>query len=533
MLDSFLEQASSITIVGVAEKETSNTNQKEVNTNSSIGLSTDKVSASHANSKKLSHTDNLKNKYTGKETHRVHFSTITRLLSKIIKLLPNKELWILIDEWSETPIDLQPYLAELLRRVLYPVSGVTVKIAAIAHRCNFRIQTPENNVSIGIEIGADASSAINLDEYMVFDNDNSAAQEFFENLLFKHVRAIDSDNVFSNDPALFVNEVFSQKSAFNEFVRASEGVPRDAINIISIAAQKASKNKISIACIREAAQVWFHRTKHNALNSKPCAVSLLDWIIHEVIGLRKSRGFLLSNERKDELVDYLYDARVIHVLKQGVSAQNAVGKKYTLYALDYGCYVDLMSSRDAPRGLIIENDLCDNTSDYVEIPKTDYRSIKNSILDLEEYYNQGRLPLFTSTELLQLPENQKKKKLSIEKTIGTNITSQLPRGIGEVKVHGTIYIPMIIVAIVLRKAQGFDISNATELTNVLNEYVILKSNRTKITSNNLSRELRKKSILELEWLGYEKNGRSPIFHLKNCWQEYWSKYFELKAPNLK
>lgn len=530
ILDEFLEQASAITIEGVAEREVSQSNQNEESSNKSIGLKIKDFSASVSDSHKQSSTISSKGKKTGKQLHRVHFSTITKLLNKVVSLLPNNELWVLIDEWSETPIDLQPYLAELLRRVLYPVSGITVKIAAIAHRCNFREHDIENKLAIGIELGADASSVINLDEYMVFDNDNCAAQEFFENLLFKHIKAIDSQSIFSDDPALFINEVFSQKSAFNEFVRASEGVPRDAINIISIAAQKASKNKISIACIREASQLWFHRTKHNALNSRPCAVTLLDWIVHEVIGLRKSRGFLLSNEKKDDLVDYLYDARVIHVLKQGVSAQNSVGKKYTLYALDYGCYVDLMSSRDAPKGLIIESDLPNGSNDYIEIPKTDYRSIKNSILDLEKYYNQGRLPLFTSTELLQLPEKQKKTKVSIGKTININIINSLPKGLGNVKISGTTYIPMIIASLVLRKAQGFEKSNATELTKIINEYITVNTARTKVTSNNLSRELRKESILELEWLRFEKQGRITLFFLSDNWNIFWQQYFEKEAP---
>jgi hypothetical protein len=139
---------------------------------------------------------------------RIHFGAITKLLNKIVSKLPNKELWILIDEWSETPLELQPYLAELLRRILYPISGVTVKIAAIAHRCNFIQYDSETNASIGIELGSDTSSVINLDEYMIFDNGSEAAKAFFKNLLHRHVAALDQNSICDSNASLFIKDVF-------------------------------------------------------------------------------------------------------------------------------------------------------------------------------------------------------------------------------------------------------------------------------------------------------------------------------------
>ncbi len=409
LLNEFIEQATFLNIEGTTENEVSFSNQSTNDNAIKINLTHTGLSTDFTNSNKISSNDSEKNKNSGRKVLRVHFGTITRLLNKIVSKLPNKELWILIDEWSETPIDLQPYLAELLRRILYPISGITVKIAAIAHRCNFMERDPTTAISIGIELGSDASSVINLDEYMVFDNDSDAAKDFFKKLLHRHVIAIDKNSSCEQEPNLFINDTFSQTSSFDEFVRAVEGVPRDAINIISLAAQAANANKISIPHIRKSAQKWFQVNKHYALNSRPEAVTLLDRIINEVIGLRKSRGFLLSNEKSHHLIDYLYDMRVIHVLKQSISAKNAVGKKFTLYALDYGCYVELMSSKNAPLGLIIESDENDELH-YIEVPKSDYRSVRNSILDLDNEDNQLRLNLISSTEQLQLPHHQNKTK---------------------------------------------------------------------------------------------------------------------------
>lgn len=531
LLDDFLEQATTISIEGVTEEKKSSSNKLAKNNKANVSLSNKSALINFAAQSTRTDSETEDNKVTGIKSHRIHFGSITKLLNKIVSKLPNNELWILIDEWSETPLDLQPYLAELLRRILFPIPGITVKIAAIAHRCNFREFNPENNTTIGIELGADASSVINLDEYMVFDNDSDAAKEFFKSLLQKHTQALDKQSICESESQLFINDVFSQQSAFDEFVRAAEGVPRDAINIISIAAQTASANRISISCIRKSAQKWFHVTKHNALNSRPAAVILLDRIIHEVIGLRKSRGFLLSNDKSDELIDYLYDMRVIHVLKQGVSAQNTVGKKYTLYALDYGCYVDLMSSRSEPRGLIIEED--DNHElNYVEIPKADYRSIQNSILDLDKFEGQGRLDLITSIDDLQLPHKQKKNTISIKKPLDRKVLNSIPKNVGGFKVNGTVYIPIIFIALVLRKAQGCENCSASDLTNVINEHIITSINRPKVASNNMSRELRKDLFINMEWLARTTSGRSTLFSLNECWPKYWKEYFKKSAPKI-
>jgi hypothetical protein len=126
-------------------------------------------------------------------------------------------------------------------------------------------------------------------------------------------------------------------------------------------------------------------------------------------GSEKHVASLISNEKNYELIDYLYDMRIIHVIKQGVSSQIAIGKQYTLYSLVYGCYLKLMSSMSAPLGLIIESDE-DNKAHYVEIPKAGYKSVKNSILNLASDDRQGRFKLVGSTEDLQLPTKQKTTK---------------------------------------------------------------------------------------------------------------------------
>ncbi len=51
--------------------------------------------------------------------------------------LCDARLFILIDEWSSLPTDVQPYLSELIKRSFLPLSGVSIKIASLEHRSNF------------------------------------------------------------------------------------------------------------------------------------------------------------------------------------------------------------------------------------------------------------------------------------------------------------------------------------------------------------------------------------------------------------
>jgi hypothetical protein len=147
-------------------------------------------------------------------------------------------LWLLLDEWSSIPLDLQPLLADLLRRSVLPATGTTVKIAAIERRSRFRQPVADGDY-LGIEVGADAASAVSLDDVLIFDHAGNRAQGFFRELFFNHARTLLPANVDApSDPQEFVHAAFSQ-TAFPELVRAAEGVPRDAINIAALAAQRA------------------------------------------------------------------------------------------------------------------------------------------------------------------------------------------------------------------------------------------------------------------------------------------------------
>jgi hypothetical protein len=154
-------------------------------------------------------------------------------------------IWILLDEWSSIPEPIQPYLADFIRRVLLPIQNITVQIAAIEFRSRFRIDFED--VRIGFELGSDIAADINLDDYFVYDFNASTAAEFFSQLLFCHLKAFAGDSgLAEKSEKEVIGSIFSQDRVFAELVRASEGVARDFINILQLAAMRSDKSPISM-----------------------------------------------------------------------------------------------------------------------------------------------------------------------------------------------------------------------------------------------------------------------------------------------
>lgn len=387
-LDALAESIGEVRVVGQATQTISEahaaTNDLASGLAATIGARP-ALSLSIGEKKGTSKSHEIEQHVTGEVRHRVHFGAVNRTLSDLSASLGGRRVWLLLDEWSEVPLDLQPYLSDLLRRTVFPIGGITVKIAAIEQRTNFR-NFLEDGSYVGIEIGADGSPSLTLDDFMVFDNDAQTATDFFRKLLWKHVVSSESPGIDSamTEPA-FAAEAFTQINAIQELARAAEGVPRDAINIAAVAARISGERKISVADVRSAARQWYQQSKEVAVSSRAHALDLLHWIIEQVIAGRRARAFLLPTNIRNDLLDYLYDSRVIHVIKKSVSSNDTPGVRYNVYAIDYGCYVDLIATANAPAGLFaIEDDSSEGVR-YVDVPATDYRSIRRAILDLGQF----------------------------------------------------------------------------------------------------------------------------------------------------
>jgi hypothetical protein len=193
----------------------------------------------------------------GKELNPIYFQELTGALREVLEAAGIKRLVVLLDEWTAIPFDLQPYLAEFLKRTFFTAPEITVKIASLEYRSNFSEPLEQNNV-LGFELGADISSVIELDDYFVYDRNAEQTVNMFAELLFRHISA-EADALGAREPDretqlefverraylsdargisgadALVRRLFSSDDAFKELVRAGEGVARDFLNIFSSA----------------------------------------------------------------------------------------------------------------------------------------------------------------------------------------------------------------------------------------------------------------------------------------------------------
>ncbi|HEX3862191.1 MAG TPA: ATP-binding protein [Stellaceae bacterium] len=379
-IDDLARAVTAVRIRGSIEEERENTVSGSRKVDLEMGLSGgSKTSAGAKISVSKENDDGFKyrKKQSGDESIHLDFGNINVALSGLIRVVNSPRIWLLIDEWSEIPIDLQAYLADLIRRTILPINEITVKIASIEHRSQFNILRNHGEYT-GLELGADISADLNLDDFLVFDNNQSKAVEFFKSLIFKHYQSEDLSGEITS-PEQLIRVAFTQSPVFDEFVRAVEGVPRDALNLIGKAVTKSFGQKIAMNDVRAAARDWYQQDKANLIRENSVLSDLLQRIIDEIIGNRRARAFLFSSSSRDHRIEQLFDSRLLHILRKNVSSHDQPGVRYDVYKIDYGCYVELMNTTKMPQGLFQPTD----EDDYIEVPKDDYRSIRRAILTLE------------------------------------------------------------------------------------------------------------------------------------------------------
>lgn len=331
---------------------------------------------------------------TGLVRHRIHFGEVSAILRELLSNHEAPRCWIVIDEWTAVPIELQPYVAQMLRSLLFGLPKVTVRIAAIPHRAEWKILGVRGSY-IGLEVGAELFPLFDLDDFAVFPASSRAVQKdrsiaFFTSLLYKHISQALRDAGLEEleSPEQMVSLLFTQTTALHELAKAAEGVPRDALNIIWLAAGRVAEgSKVSTPDIRHAAASHFQTTKETHLNGVSQARQLIDAIRSDVIGTRKARAFLLLQQHaRNPLIQQLMDDRILHLIKRGYSSPDERGIRYDVLEIDYGLYVDMLGTTGAPQGLLGEGEDEDEVMSIlygdVEVPEYDYRSIRRSILDL-------------------------------------------------------------------------------------------------------------------------------------------------------
>lgn len=324
-------------------------------------------------------------KYTFESEDKVIFPELNFLLQSLTSKLSIK-FYVLLDEWSSIPNDLQPFLAEFVKRGMIAIREVVLKIASLEYRSNFGYRE-ENGNFFGIEVGSDVSAGLDIDDYFIYDRNPKAIADMFAQILFRHLDSAFPEDGLANELKIRNHEemqtaLFTNKNVFNQLVRAAEGIPRDLINIFTqgyFDSHRRGRETIDQNSVTSAAKQWFEKDKQKNLDQE--LMDTLRRIVDEVIGKRRARAFLIPSElEKHKLIQRLFDARVLHLMHRGYADKDNPGRRYNIYALDYGTYVELINTTKRPQLELVELD--DASGDDV-VPFDDRRSIRRIILSEE------------------------------------------------------------------------------------------------------------------------------------------------------
>lgn len=353
-LDALAGAATQIRVIGETEVE----RQEEVAAQAerSRGVAVAVGRDFHASWHRDSQNQQYKRKFErrlsrGRVRHHLLLGPLSSAIQALVRALEGRQLWVLIDEWSALPLDLQPLMADLLRRTFFATTGVVVKISAIHGRSRFSdIETLGSPV--GLELGADTAASLDLDDFLLFRNDVASTLEFYATLLHRHLTAI---VVRSDRPALaalrgincpgdLTKRLFADHDSFHNLVLGAEGVPRDALQIAGLAAGAAHNQRIGSMHVATATRDFFLRDKEGSL-PKPAHRVFANLI--EQCARQRSRIIPLrrDGESNEEIIQRLYDARLIHRVRQGVSLDpEHPAEVYDVYVIDYGCFLGLLKS---------------------------------------------------------------------------------------------------------------------------------------------------------------------------------------------
>jgi hypothetical protein len=302
-------------------------------------------------------------------------------LSDVLKL-SGAQLYVLIDEWSSLPADIQPYLAEFIKRTLLPIQDVTIKVAALEYRTHFSARTA--NGYVGFELGADISTAPDLDDYYVYDRNPAKITDAYGDILLRHLNVeLEPEYIAARygitSGSQLASRLFTQRPTMQELARSCEGVIRDLINIFTKAyfhAHRRDRDTIDQKAVIEGSREWFEQDKARGLDEE--MTNLLRRIVDKVIGERRARSFLMQRDlEKHPLIQRLIDARVLHHIARGYADKDNPGVRYNIYSLDYGTYVDLIDTSKQP-----DIDFTDGVeSGDIVVPFDDKRSIRRIVVD--------------------------------------------------------------------------------------------------------------------------------------------------------
>lgn len=259
-----------------------------------------------------------------------------KLYKDVIEFISvDNPLFIAVDDFYFINPEFQPYIADLLHVLTKEINSY-IKIASIKHRSKLYIK--DKSSYHGIEIGHDAIE-IDLDYSL---EDMERLYIFYENLLNEIIRTLNLQIV--------INDIFGG-DGFKQLCLASGGVTRDFLWLFSRCINDIIINpdtKIGKQLIngQAASQISnkLDAIQHDFDSISEKVEQTLQFLKEKVYNEKKRNCFLIRKDESDryqdikQIIKYLYDYRLIHLIDKNTSAAPSDGFMYEAYILDIGLY---------------------------------------------------------------------------------------------------------------------------------------------------------------------------------------------------
>ena len=290
------------------------------------------------------------------------FSQVSVKIKELLNLLKNAYLVVLFDEWSsiDNKLDIQPYLADMIKRTFSSTTQIYLKIACIPNRTLLATPiTSQNPIPIGYEEGDDITADVDLDSVVFLENDLTQFLPFFMTVLKKHMgRKLDwvKEMELSEFDKFITTEVFDKPETFSELCQASAGIPRDFLNLFrdstlrKVNRQDANQQDASIKLvdIRDTAAKLFE-TKRKSFPREAKELTLLNKIYRQIIAKNKTYFFLLPEDPLRSEIEMLWTERLIHKIPAKYYDRET-DITYIYYQIDYGKCVNLLKELAREQG---------------------------------------------------------------------------------------------------------------------------------------------------------------------------------------
>jgi hypothetical protein len=121
----------------------------------------------------------------GEMLQSIDFADLNACFDDVLAQAHISRVFVLLDEWASVPYELQPLLAEFIRRSFFALPSFTIKIAAVEHDSNF--SGDSSGTMVGLDLGSDMAPSLDLDDYFLFDREPERSQRLFKDLLYRHM----------------------------------------------------------------------------------------------------------------------------------------------------------------------------------------------------------------------------------------------------------------------------------------------------------------------------------------------------------